>query len=519
MTAFLDARTLPDNTTLTPDLAIIGGGPAGISLALALKDSPFSVALLESGGLEFEPQTQKLYQGRETGVRYTALDQNRLRVFGGSTANHWGGFCRPLDTIDFEERSWVPNSGWPFGIGALKPYFARAQALVEAGPWMYDDTARHLNRADGEVMKLARGGVYTSFFQFSKTRDDNHPTWFGPRYFADLKAAPRVQPYLHASITGLRINRDANRIEQLDVATVTEMGGAGKRFTVKPRVIVLACGAIENARLLLASNDVMPAGVGNQNDLVGRFFADHPIPRDVATLVLFGGPVSSLYWNTNDINATTTIGDGSLVRAVFSPTESFIRGQHLMGSLTTVENPVKLDEVGTAAVVTTAQALGVDASDAHAYLLGVGLELLPDPERRVTLSGERDGLGMPRTALNVTISDADFLLYRKVLRELGRQLLASRLGMLRLSYRDRGGWMGGMTKDKQAWWGNHHLGTTRMSADPKKGVVDADGRVHGIENLFVAGSSVFPTYGSSNPTMNLIALALRLADHLKTVLT
>ncbi len=504
---------------LTPDLAIIGGGPAGIALALALKDSPFSILLLESGGLEFEKPVQNLCRGAETGVPYTALDQNRLRMLGGSTANHWGGFCRPLDAHDFEERSWVPYSGWPFGIEALRPYFPRAQALVEAGPWMYDDVGRRLNPSyDGTLLKLGAGGVYSSFFQFSKTEGDIHPTWFGTRYAPGLKAAPRLQTCLHAAVTALRLSHDARRIEQLDVAAMNEAGGAGRRFTIRPRFTVLACGAVENARLLLASNDVMKPGIGNQNDMVGRFFADHPIPRDVATMVLFGGPVSTLYWNTNDINATTTIGDGSLVRAVFSPTPAYIREQHLMGSLTTVENPVRLDEAGTAAVVATAQALGVDASEAHAYTLGVGMELLPDPDRRLTLSAERDGLGMPRPSLNVTISDADFLLYRKVLRELGRQLLAARLGMLKLNYRDHDGWMRGMTRDRQAWWGNHHLGTTRMSADPKNGVVDGDSRVHGVENLFVAGSSVFPTYGSSNPTMNLLALTLRLADHLKTVL-
>jgi choline dehydrogenase-like flavoprotein len=518
LTAFTDARSLPEGTVLTPDLAIIGGGPAGISLALALAGTPWSVLLLESGGLEFDPKIQQLCKGGETGVRYTPLDQNRLRVFGGSTANHWGGFCRPLDAVDFETRSWVPYSGWPFGLDALKPYFPRAQALVEAGPWMYDETARHLNSADGEVMTLAAGGVYTSWFQFSKTRGDVHPTWFGPRYEAELKAAPRAQTFLHASVTGLRLSHDAQRIEQLDATALTEAGGAGKRFTVKPRFTVLACGAIENARLLLASDDVMKAGVGNQNDMVGRFFADHPIPRDVATMVMFGGGISPLYWNTNDINSTTTLADSSLVRAVFSPTPGFLREQHLMGSLTTVENPVTLDEAATAAVVATAQALDVDASDAHAYTLGCGLELLPDPERRLTLSGERDGLGMPRLNLNVTISDADFLLYHKTLQELGRQLLASKLGMLRLNYRDREGWMSGMTSQNQARWGNHHLGTTRMSADPKSGVVDADSKVHGVANLYVAGSSVFPTYGSSNPTLNLLALTLRLADHLKQVL-
>jgi choline dehydrogenase-like flavoprotein len=517
LTSFIDARTIPDGTVLTPDLAIIGGGPAGIALALALKDSPWTIALLESGGMTFEKAEQALYKGARSGAPYVPLDECRLRFFGGSS-NHWGGFCRPLDAIDFEERGWVPFSGWPFGLETLKPYFPRAQALVEAGPWMYDDTPRHLVSADGKVMTLGRGGVYTSFFQFSKMKGDVHATYFGQRYQDDLKAAARVQTYLHANVTGLRLSHDAQRIEQLDGASLDAAGAPGKRFTVKPRFTVLACGAMENARLLLASSDVAAAGVGNQNDLVGRFFADHPIPRDVATLVLFEGPVSPLYWNTNDVNATTTIADGSLVRAVFSPSQDFIRRQHLLGSLTTVENPVKLDEAATAAVVATAQALGVDASNGRAYTMGVGLEMAPDPDRRLTLTADRDALGMPRLTLNTTLPQGRFLLYEKVLRELGRQLLASGTGMLRLNYHDRDGWMHGMTMQHDVWWGRHHLGTTRMSADPKKGVVDADSKVHGVANLFVAGSSVFPTYGSSNPTLNLVALTLRLADHLKTVL-
>jgi choline dehydrogenase-like flavoprotein len=515
LTAFIDARSLPEGTVLTPDLAIIGAGPAGISLALALADTPYSVILLESGGMEFEAKIQALYKGAETGDPYVPLDLCRLRYMGGSS-NHWGGYCRPLDAIDFEARSWVPHSGWPFGIDALRPYFARAQSLVEAGSWNYDTTEQHLGSSDGKALPLGRGGVYTSWFQFSNTRDDMHPTYFGHRYGADLKGARRVTTYLHASVTSLKLSDDAARIEALQVIAPDQAGAPGRHFQVKPRFTVIAGGAIENARLLLASNDVMKTGVGNQNDLVGRFFADHPIPRDVATLVLFAGAVPAFYFSTHDpINSTFPLADGTLVRAAFSPSAAYAKAENVVGSLTTVEGPVGLDAAATAAVVTTAQALNVDASQAHAYTLGCGMELMPDPERRLTLTGECDALGMPRLNLNVRISDADFALYRKTLEELGRQLLAAKTGMLRLNYHSREGWMEGMTKQNQVGWGNHHLGTTRMSADAKTGVVDADSKVHGVANLYVAGSSVFPTYGSSNPTLNLVALTLRLADHLK----
>jgi len=499
LSSFLDARTLPRDTILTPDLAIIGGGPAGISLALAMADSGQNVLLVESGGLKFEAPTQALYQGSESGVSYYPLDSGRLRFLGGST-NHWGGWCRPLDAIDFESRSSVPHSGWPFARKEIEPYLERAQTMVEAGPWIYDG-ADSAASDSGPVIKLGEGGVYTSWFQFSKTKNGILPTHFGERYQNELKQAPHVTPLLNANVTGVRLSKDAGQVDHLDAATLS-----GNRFTIKPRYVVLAAGAMENARLMLASNDVAAAGVGNGNDLVGRFFADHPIPRNVATLVLFDGHCAPYYSNF------LTLPNGAVLRAALSPKAEFLERHGVVGSLTTVENEVKLDEFAIAAVETTAGALGVDASKARAFSLGCGMELLPDPDRRLTLSSARDALGLPRLNLNMSITDDDFARFRLTLAELGRQLLAAKSGMLHLSYSSRGEWL------KTMDWGNHHLGTTRMHVDPKNGVVDADSKVHGLGNLYVAGSSVFPTYGSSNPTMNLVALTLRLGDHLKKVM-
>lgn len=494
MSEFIDARTVPDGTVLTPDLAVIGGGPAGISLVLALADRPISVALFESGGMAFDAATQGLYAGAKTGVSYLALDGSRLRFLGGST-NHWGGWCRPLDLIDFEKRDWLPHSGWPFERKEIEPYFARAQSLVEAGPYVYDDAESWAQTAP--ALKLGKGGVYTSWFQFSRTRDSVLPTHFGQRYADDLKRVRDLKLYFQANVTGLRLAPNARSLSHLDVATLS-----GRKFTVKPRYTVLATGAMENARLLLASNDVLTSGVGNQSDMVGRFFADHPIPRDTATLVVFDGALADYYPNP-------LVANGAILRATFAPRDQYQRQNQMLGSLTTVEDPVKLDELGRAVVAETASALGVDASNAKAYSLGCGMELAPDPERRVTLDGDRDALDMPRLKLQMRISDSDFGHYRATMKELGRQLLAARTGMIRLDRKAREEWLSVID------WGNHHLGTTRMSADPKAGVVDANLAVHGVSNLFVAGSSTFPTYGASNPTMNLVALTLRLADHLK----
>ena len=169
MRAFTDARSVPAGTTIETDLAIIGGGPSGIALALALADTPIRMVMLESGGSTYDASTQALYAGTETGVPFIKLDAGRLRYLGGSS-NHWGGYCRPLDTIDFEKRDWLPYSGWPFGREALEPHYARAQSLVEAGPFVYDDPAKW-TAALGAPIPLGDGGAFNAFFQFSKQRD------------------------------------------------------------------------------------------------------------------------------------------------------------------------------------------------------------------------------------------------------------------------------------------------------------------------------------------------------------
>ncbi|MEI9994145.1 MAG: FAD-dependent oxidoreductase [Rhizomicrobium sp.] len=497
MNAFIDARAIPAGTLLEPDLAIVGGGPAGITLAIALAHTPLRVMLFESGGLAFDPATQALYGGGTEGVRYLTLDGSRLRYLGGST-NHWGGWCRPLDPIDFEKRDWLPHSGWPFGIGALEPHFKRAQALVEAGAWTYDAASPAMN-ALAPMLNLGDGGVYTSWFQFSKTRDSVLPTHFGERYAEDLKRIANLKVFLHANVTALNLAANAGALETLDVATL-----GGHRFKVRPRMAVLAMGGVENARLMLASRGVAAAGVGNQNDLVGRFFADNPIPRDTATLVNFAGDLPGYYFNGTQAN-------GAILRATFAPTDDYKRDRKVLGSLTTVENPIELDETDKAAIVSAALAVGAEANYAKAFSLGCGLELAPDPERRLVLTGERDALGLPRLKLINRVGDADFARYRDTMKELGRQLLAAGSGMIRLNYHTRKHWEDALD------WGDHHLGTTRMHVDPKQGVLDANLKVHGLANLFVAGSSAFPTYGASNPTLNLLALTLRLAQHLRGV--
>ena len=498
MGQFIDARSVPSGTVIETDLAIVGGGPCGIAMALALAGTKLRVVLLESGGMSFDAKTQALYEGSRSGAPYLTLEASRLRYLGGSS-NHWGGWCRPLDPIDFEARAWLPHSGWPIGKKDLDRYFVKAHSLCEAGTLLYDRAAAYAKDM-GPPLPLGPGGVITRFFQFSKMRDSVLPTHFGERYAADLKKAARLSVYLQANVTRLGLDPSGSKLAQIDVATLT-----GKTFTVKPKAAVVATGAIESARLLLASNDVRPNGVGNSRDMVGRFFADHPTPRDTATLVVFDGKLAPYYGAIQGVN-------GAIVRAGFFPSPAYRRAQGMMASSITVDGTADLDALGKAAIAETARALGTEASGMAAFSLGCGMEVSPDPDRRLSLETARDRLGMPKIKLHMKIADGDFDHYRRTLKELGRQLLASRTGLLKLNLKSRSEWLGNLD------WGNHHMGTARMSSDAKTGVVDANLKVHDVANLYVAGSAVFPTYGAANPTVNLLALALRLCDHLKGVL-
>lgn len=495
MSAFIDARTVPDGTVLEPDLLIVGGGPAGISMALRLAHTPIRMVLLESGGMSFDAKIQALYEAAEQGAPYLPLDASRVRYLGGGT-NLWGGWCRPMDEIEFERRDWMPNSGWPITRQTLLPYYPAAQSLCEAGPWLYE-SAEKWPAADTPAVVLGQGGVKTRWFQFSQMRNSYLPTHFGERYADDLKRVPNLQVYLHANATRLGLDPGGKTLKEVSVATLT-----GRKFAVRPKAVVLAMGAVEIARLMLASNDVMATGVGNQNDVIGRYFADHPIPRDIGELVLFAGKAPAYYPQTQAIK-------GAVMRAGFFPSERYRRSKQVMDCSITVEGETALDDLGKAAVATAAAAMGVDASNAAAYSLGGGCEVTPDPDRRLVLTGERDALSMPRLKLEMRLADSDFAQFRNTIEELGRQLLESRTGLVRLTRKSRAEWLDGIT------YGNHHMGTARMSADPKTGAVDADLKVHGLENLYVAGSAVYPSYGAVNPTLSIVALALRLADHVR----
>lgn len=245
-----DARSLPKNTEIDTDVCVVGAGAAGITLARELSGQSFSVCLLESGGLEFQEDTQSLYAGENVGLPYN-LANERLRFFGGTT-NHWGGYCRPLDDIDFKVRDWIPNSGWPFDKAHLIPYYERALKICQLGePYTFDV-------ADWESEETPRlpfigNRVVTKLFRLSP------PTRFGRVYRNEISRSGNISTYLHANAVEIETDENARTVTRLRVASLE-----GNSFWVSAKLFILATGGIENPRLLLNSNKRQSVGLGNQ---------------------------------------------------------------------------------------------------------------------------------------------------------------------------------------------------------------------------------------------------------------
>ncbi len=507
----IDALTLPDDAEFDADLAIIGSGPAGMSIALAFANTPRQVCLLEAGGLAPDGPTQALYDGENVGIEYSLVG-SRLRYFGGSSG-HWGGFCRPLDAIDFEQRDWVPHSGWPFARTELEPYFPAASEILEIAPARFEDGEYWREMTGEDLLDWRAGLLHERFFQYSP------PTRFGARYRGDLEAAANVRVLLNANVTNIAAAEDGQAVKHLLARTLS-----GKTLQVRARQYVLAAGGLENPRILLFSNDVVSPGLGNQNDLVGRFFMEHPHQGGFAEIVI--GDLRrfpQIYYDRLRI-------DGRDGKAALVPTPDYLRRGRLLNASFTV---------GVAGRYAAGVASGAasDKADSHVRMLGAAGRFLgadgspmsgdderppgawlgvgcaseqaPNPDSRVTLTSDKDVLGLPKLRLDWRLSEQDRRSFVTHVHSLGRELGAMGLGRALMNIADDGRW------PERVDGGNHHMGTTRMHDDPKRGVVDGNCRVHGIDNLYVAGSSVFPTCGSSNPTINIVALALRLADHLQ----
>lgn len=506
------------------DVAIIGAGAAGITAARRLLAAGLHVILLESGGLDYEPATSDLNAGPIVGGNYYPLDHARLRLFGGTTAV-WGGRCAELDPIDFEPRHWVPHSGWPLKIHDLRSYYAEARLAfgLPTSSFAAEYATEGLPDFDPEELATRAWLFDDQFDRFSFAR------------CSDLIDHPRCTVITHATVREIVAVSDAGAIESLDVRSLH-----GWRLQVVAGDYVLAAGGIENARLLLASRSVMPQGLGNAHDQVGRYFMEHPHARG-------GRIVDGAAWQLLHAFSKRRI-DGVTVAPLITPSPSLQAREGLLNSALTIAArrpvggsqawpmraylyakhrtaPTQSGRSLWKATKRMAKWVQRQVDPARPWLLHragrleltlvVRAEQSPDPNSRVILAQETDAMGVPRAALDWRTSRIDVDSAAGLVAALGRE--ASRLGLGKVEAApwlsdQSGAWVTDSAVSAHPIGGYHHMGTTRMSDDPRRGVTDGNGRVHGIGNLHVAGSSLFPTSGWANPTLTIVALALRTAD-------
>ena len=529
------ADDLADGTVLDADVCIVGGGAAGITIALELIDSGLDVLLLESGFLDYEQPTQELYRGENVGDPLTvlggevALDDIRLRFLGGTT-NHWAGYCRPLQSIDFEQRDHLAVSGWPINHDDLLPYWERAAEWCRITDSEFSPSVWQ-QRSGLKVPPVDTHKVAPVVFQIA------FPMPFGKVYQDDLVRARNLTVVLGANV--VKLVDDGSRVSSAEIRT---LGGLSHR--AKAGAFVVASGGIENARLLLASTDGDPSGLGNHHDQVGRYFTEHL--QSYAGFALFSSPFDDLIgFHGGDVDITTGRHAGEVhgVKYALALTSDHVAEANTTG----LEIQVVLGHLPDGSpsqpdgdTMSEAGALFAAVTDEHAptaAYVQVLAEQRLNPDSRVLLSSETDPFGMPRTKLDWRHTPEDRAAILSGLRTIGEQLGATGAGRIQII-------PGGVHADASdhlvpgellslyratpddfdplgfpVGIGFHHMCTTRMAADPSEGVVDADCRVHGIDNLWIGGSSVFSTGGVATPTFNIVALAVRLADHLAEVVS
>ncbi len=529
----IDARRDIPRRPLECDLCVIGAGAAGITLAMRLDSPRRLICVLESGGHAIGHATQALLAG-ESDANYPPLQVTRAAALGGST-QVWSGWCRPLDADDFERRAEIPHSGWPIKYAELHPYYVRAHEILQLGPYDYDPAA--WERVSGSTRwALLEQQIATLLFRQSPVR-------LGSAYRSVLAKSAGIRIYLHANVLRLKCSARGNAVAAIEAATLD-----GQKFEVRPRVAVLAAGGIENARLLLLSTR-QGGAVGHARSPVGRYFTEHGFVDGAIFVPAHSDQMPRLYLQQRvregqarqieGESGTSRVARGALAVAAaqkrqegllncaiyFRPAyeSHYAFESPRVQALLQVWDMLKGRAVPHRMLSRIAYGAGAPRALAAAmfsklraqfgapaqWRLRALFECAPDPNNRIELAETCDRLGRPMARLYWRLREVDL---RSVLRShvlLDEALRRAGLGYLRLCNEQAQEWQSSVEP------GKHHMGTTRMHEDPTRGVVDRDCRVHGVENLFIAGSSVFPSAGFANPTLTIVALSLRLAGYLR----
>lgn len=525
----VNANQIDDGSVLECDLCIVGGGVAGITLAKELASTGRTIFLMESGPASgSDGATHALGDGKNVGLPYFRVGDLQHRGLGGNSVR-WSSFVAPFDEIDFESRSWVPDSGWPFPKSTLEDYYRKASPLTGVGPYSFDATAMAatVGREDFKPLATDPSRCTTRMFQFR-----HPPLNWGEAYTSEIEKFANVQIFTFANCVRIGLNEALNAVSHLQFKTTT-----GKAFGVKSGTVVLAMGGVETPRVMLASVGSNGVAVGNRHDVVGRYFMEHPHYTGVADLLVTtsSGDYPALYtWEAiGNHNMVATIGPSAKRQkelgilncaALFLNRNQPFASAEFADGFTSHLRAVLDDSLSFAERVARnrkfAHLTGARQYRRDLLEFRIQFEQAPNPLSRVTLSEEVDALGLPKPLLDWRMSDLDSHSRDAALRLLAEE--CGRIGLGRVHLADLSEYAGGSLPFKAksgptvfgAW---HYMGTTRMHADPERGVVDVNCRVHGLSNLYIAGPSVFPTGSFANPVMTLVALALRLADHLRSL--
>lgn len=493
----LDADAFAPGSVRRCDVCVIGSGAAGITLARQFVDTDYKVILLEGGSLDWNEKSQNAYKAESVTSNPAAIDPtypewSRLRYFGGST-NHWGGWCRPFEAHDFALRPWISHSGWPIERSDVEKYYDLAAHDVEIQPFLLEQESQP-PMADANIgatpFRLKTRDIESRYFHYSP------PTRFADLYRDELFSAPNIDVTLNGSACLFDLDEYDN------VQILRAKNSRGEDFQISARYFVLACGGLENPRLLLNSNHQRKAGLGNAQDMVGRCFMEHPH----ATIGLMTN-IEDPAWHAPFVVGRGTTG----TMQVFTTSPSYQALHELLNYSCELHKTSQTPDD-----VVTSDALNEffygKSRSLSFYKLYTRSEMAPRLHNRVSLGHETDHLGLRRLKLNVQFDSQDLRSLVKSTEAVIRALSAQGLGRGKIVLENDEVW----SKDLSG--GCHHMGTTRMSNDPIDGVVDRNCKVHELRNLYVAGSSVFATSGFANPTLTIVALAHRLGDHLKELL-
>jgi choline dehydrogenase-like flavoprotein len=522
----IDLNAANEPLELACDVCLVGSGAAGLAIASELSATTLKVLLVESGGLELEPQTQALYDVDICGLPHPGSTQGRFRVCGGSTTK-WAGQALPLMSSDFERRDWVAHSGWPISFDDLRSYYERACRFLAVDEMNFDTDLFAALRVRPPAFNPRR-----VWYHFSKWSPEPRVR---ERYLPGIAGSDRCTLLLHANLSNIVLGDGLNRTEAIELRSL-----AGRQATVRARTFVLCVGGIETARVLLANNRQQTKGIGNQHDLVGRYFQDH-IYAEFGWLK----PVKPAR-TLRTLNVFHRRGLTYRVRCTAAPqwqrenrTLNASMGIVFFGDpvLTDIYRGIRSRRVGTAELRQMCRMLARPhvpfstvwqrAVRGRTFVPGTRLrfcltcEQEPDPESRILLADTTDALGIRRATVQWRLTELVQYTMQRFAAVLDEEFRRAGLGEIDLDPWFRDGSLA-WTANSSLWGDElhlrdqfHHIGTTRMNDSSCQGVVDRDCRVHGIANLYIGGSAVFPTSGHSNPTLTIIALCMRLADHLK----